>query len=95
MAPTHVHLAEDVWPLSEFRANAADFIQQLREKKRALVLTQRGRTAAVVLDVSEYEKLLDEIETLRDIKTATQQIAAGQGVEHSKARRRVHRRLRS
>ncbi len=87
-----IHLQEDIWPLSEFRANAADLLQRLREKKRALVLTQRGRTAAVVLDVSEYEKLLEEIETLRDVQQASRQIAAGRGVEHEKARQRMLKR---
>ncbi len=89
-----IHLEEDVRPLSEFRANAAELIARVREKKRALVLTQRGRTAAVVLDVSEYEGLLEEIETLRDIQTATRQIAAGRGVEHEKARQRTLKRLK-
>jgi len=47
--------SKDIQPLSTFRANAASLVQQVRETKRPLVLTQRGCSAAIVLDVDEYE----------------------------------------
>jgi antitoxin YefM len=80
-----VNLAEDIKPLSEFRANAAELVQRVRETKRPLVLTQRGHSAAVLVDVSEYEQLLEQVEVLRDIQMAQSQIAAGQGVPHDEA----------
>jgi antitoxin YefM len=82
-------LDEDVKPLSEFRANVSSFVERIRKTKRPLVLTQRGHSAAVVLDVSEYEQLLEQIETLRDVQSAEQQIARGKGISHSRARSRV------
>ena len=42
----------DIRPVSEFRANAAELIDQVRESGRPLILTQRGHSAAVVLDVA-------------------------------------------
>jgi antitoxin YefM len=87
-------LDEDVKPLSEFRANVSTLVQQVRRTKRPLVLTQRGHSAAVVLDVSEYEQLLEEVETLRDIHLAERQIAQGKGVSHARARQRVLAALR-
>ena len=88
------HLDEDVRPLSEFRANAAGFVDRVRKTRRPLVLTQRGHSAAVLLDVSEYEQLLDEVETLRDIQLAERQISRGKGLSHSKAKARVLAALR-
>ena len=87
-------LDEDVRPLSEFRANAADFVERIRKTRRPLVLTQRGHSAAVLLDVSEYEQLLDEVETLRDIQLAEKQISRGRGLSHSKAKARALAALR-
>ncbi|TVP74124.1 MAG: type II toxin-antitoxin system Phd/YefM family antitoxin, partial [Gemmatimonadales bacterium] len=49
--------SEDVQPLSAFRANAAGFLDQVRETKRPLVLTQHGKSAAVLLEVGQYEAL--------------------------------------
>lgn len=83
------HLDEDIKPLSEFRANTAALVRRIRETKRALVLTQRGHSAAVVVDVGEYERLLEELELLRDIHVAERQVADGEGVPHDAARRQV------
>jgi len=84
-----IHLKEDVYPVSEFRSNAASLIRKVREKRRALVLTQRGRSAAVLLDAADYEDLLDEIELLRDVQTALKELDAGKGVSQDKARNQV------
>jgi len=75
-----IRLDEDIKPLSEFRANVSSYIQQVRETKRPLVLTQHGHSSAVVLDVSEYERLREELETLRDIHLASEQLDRGEGV---------------
>jgi len=82
-------LDEDIKPLSEFRSNAAALLQRLRETKRPLVLTQRGHSAAVVVDVAEYERLVDELELLRDVRLAEEQLARGEGVPHEEAKRRL------
>ena len=63
----------------------ARLIEQIRANKRALVLTQRGRSAAVVLDGAEYDRLIEELELLRDVQQANTQIAAGKGVSEKRA----------
>ena len=84
-----VVLDQDVKPISEFRANAASLVQQVRRTKRPLVITQQGRSAAVLLDVAEYEKLLAKLELLQDIHTAETQIDSGQAISHTAARRKA------
>jgi antitoxin YefM len=74
--------SQDVQPLSAFRANAAGFIDQVRETKRPLVLTQHGKSAAVVLDVDEYEALVEQVELIRDIRDARAEMARGEGIPH-------------
>jgi PHD/YefM family antitoxin component YafN of YafNO toxin-antitoxin module len=66
----------------------------VRRTKRPLVLTQRGHSAAVLLDVAEYEQLLEEVETLRDVQLAEKQIAQGKGISHDRARQRILNALR-
>jgi len=90
-----VNLEQDIRPLSEFRADAAGMIQKVRETKRALVLTQRGHSSAVVLDIGEYQHLLDELDLLRDICIAVRQIGEGQGVSHREAQSQALARLRA
>lgn len=88
-----VHLDEDIRPLSAFRADAARYVQQVQQTKRPLVLTQHGRSAAIVLDVREYERLLEELELLRDAHLAEHQLAAGEGLDHETARNEILARL--
>ena len=88
-----IHLGQDIRPLSDFRANAAALIKQLQTTRRPLVLTQRGHSAVVVLDVQEYERLLEEIELLRDVHAAEQELEAGGGVPHEEAKTQIRSRL--
>ena len=89
-----VKLDNDIRPVSEFRANAAKMIEQVRTSKRPVVLTQRGRSAAVLLDVNEYEGLLDEIELLRDVRTAVKQLEEGKVLSNRQAKAELRRRFR-
>ena len=75
----------DVLPVTEFRANTSALLTQLRASKRPIVLTQHGRSAAVVMDEDVYEGLLDEIALLRDIRVSEEQIARGEGIAHDEA----------
>ncbi len=90
-----VRPSQDVRPLTEFRANAAAMVQQVQETKRPVILTQHGRSAAVLMDVAAYEALLDELAVLRDIRTAESQIQAGDGRTHAAVARELKARLRA
>lgn len=83
------NLDEDVQPVSEFRANAAKFVQRVRETRRPLVLTQHGKSAAVLIDVGEYEKMLDTIDLLRAANEGERQNEAGQIADHDEAAARL------
>jgi prevent-host-death family protein len=89
-----LRLDEDIRPLSEFRANAASMVERLRATKRPLVLTQRGHSAAVMLDVSAYERLLDEVELLREVQLAERQLEQGEGIPHEEAKEQALAALR-
>ena len=93
MKMTRIQLDEDIKPLSEFRANVASFIDKVRETKRPVVITQRGKSAAILIDVSEYEALLQKIEILTDIHVAEKQIEDGLSVEHENAKMQILSRL--
>jgi prevent-host-death family protein len=84
---------EDVRPLSEFRANAAAFVNQVRETRRPLILTQHGRSAAVLLDVKAYEDLVEHAELLHDVQLAEVQIAEGKYIEHADFKKYIFERL--
>jgi prevent-host-death family protein len=52
-------ITEDIQSLTTFRRRSGDFLKQLRKSKRPVVLTVKGKAAAVVQDAEAYQKLLD------------------------------------
>ena len=49
----------DIQSLTTFRRRSGDFMKQLKKTKRPVVLTVKGRAAAVVQDAEAYQHLLD------------------------------------
>jgi prevent-host-death family protein len=84
----------DIQPVTEFRANAAQFIEQVQQTGQPVVLTQHGRSAAVLMDVESYEAMVEELALLRDVRLAEEQIAAGSTRSHSAVAKTLRARLR-
>ena len=78
----HIKPSRDIRPVTEFRANAAQFIDQVRDTREPIILTQHGKGAAVLLDLETFESMIEEVELLRDIRTARSQTAAGEIIPH-------------
>jgi prevent-host-death family protein len=79
--------------MSEFRTGIASFLKQVHDTKRPLIITQHGKGAAVLLDVSEYEAMQEKIELLKDIQISVGQLENGEGVAHNDAKRLILKRV--
>ncbi|HOX21111.1 MAG TPA: type II toxin-antitoxin system Phd/YefM family antitoxin [Gemmatimonadales bacterium] len=90
-----VRLSRDIRPVTDFRANAAAVIEQVQSTKRPVILTQHGRSAAVLLDVDAYEDLLDQLALLRDVQEAEEQVAAGRSASHGAVAKRLRAQLKA
>jgi antitoxin YefM len=58
------------------------------------VITQHGKSSAVLLDVSDYENMVDTIELLQEINQARQEIEDGKGIPHEEVMRSLKERLK-
>lgn len=52
-------ITNEIQSLTTFRRRSGDFMKQLRKTKRPVVLTVKGKAAAVVQDAEAYQHLLD------------------------------------
>ncbi len=52
-------ITKDIHSVTTFRRNPALFMKQLKKNRRPLVLTVKGKAAAVVQDAESYQRLLD------------------------------------
>lgn len=89
MARVSVELSQDIQPVSDFRAHASSMLKRVRDSGRPMVLTQRGRGAAVLLDIASYEALVDEVEELRSVCQGLSDVDAGRVHEHAEVRAEV------
>jgi prevent-host-death family protein len=89
-----VRPTQDIRPLGDFRANLAAVVQQVQRTKRPVILTQHGRSAAVLMDAGEYEVLLERADLLEDVRVAESEVSAGKALAHTKAKAAVLDRLR-
>lgn len=84
---------QDIRSMSEFRTGIAAFLKQVHDTKRPLIITQHGKSAAVLMDVGEYEAMQEKIELLSDIHASISQIENGAGVAHNSAREMILKRV--
>jgi prevent-host-death family protein len=71
----------EVIPVTDLRQDAAAVLRRVRGRKQPLIITQRGRAAAVMLSVDAYERGEHERQILLLLARGEQEIAAGKGHE--------------
>jgi prevent-host-death family protein len=71
----------EIVPISDLRQDAAAVVKRARSRRQPIVITQRGRAAAVLVGVEEYERAEHEREILLLLARGEQEIAAGVGAD--------------
>jgi antitoxin YefM len=83
-----IQLDQDIQPLSIFRSKVSFYFDQVKKTKRPLVITQNGKSSAILIDVSEYQQMVDKLEVLEDIKLAESQISQGMAISHNDVKKK-------
>jgi len=61
-------------PISYLKANAAEVLEELREQRKPLVITQNGEAKAVLQDVASYEETQETLALLKVLALGNQQV---------------------
>jgi prevent-host-death family protein len=78
--PTRLRVSEDIVPLGEFRSHTARVLGRMREQQRAVVITQNGRPAAVLVTPEEYDRLQEPWRFLAAVGEGLADASAGRVV---------------
>jgi len=73
----------EIMPVTDLRQDAAAALKRVRASKLPIVITQRGRAAAIMLSVEAYERGEHERQLLRLLARGEKEIATGQGYDLS------------
>ncbi len=66
-------------PITDFRQDAAGALEQVKNSREPVFITQRGRATAVMLSVEAYAHGERQRELLMLLATGEQEIAVGEG----------------
>jgi prevent-host-death family protein len=69
----------NIIPVSDLRQDAAKVLKRVKDSREPVVITQRGRAAAVMLSVEAFEQSERDRELLRLLAKGEREIEAGEG----------------
>jgi prevent-host-death family protein len=71
----------NIIPISDLRQDAAKILKKLRDNKEPIIITQRGRAAAVIVGFEAYEKAEHDREILRLLAKGDKEIETSEGYD--------------
>jgi len=88
-----IDLVEDICPITEFRSDINSMIQRTKETHRPIILTQHGKSTAVVVDIMDYQRMVEKAELAQDVAIAEQQFKDGKTFTTTQAKARILKRI--
>lgn len=86
-------LRQDIRSVTTLKAQAAELIEQVNREQRPVVITQRGRARAVLLDPESYERMRDAIGLLKLIAEGEEAVRRGRTESQEALFARLERRV--
>lgn len=71
----------NIVPITDLRQDATAIVKRLTTSREPLVITQRGRAAAVMVSVEDYEHSQNELELMRLLARGQKEIVTGKGYD--------------
>ena len=78
-----VRIAEDIVPVSEFKAQAADWLRRVAETDHPIVITQNGKAAGVLLSPAQFDALTERARFVAAIDEGLADVEAGRTHSHA------------
>src|SRR5262245_61555753 len=91
---TRLNISEDIHSLTDFKRNTAEFMEQLEETGRPLILTVNGQAKIVVQDAAAYQRMLeliDRLEAIEGVRQGLESMKASQGVPFEQFKREMEK----
>ena len=82
---TKLRVSEDIVPVSDFKAQASEWLRRVAATGRPLVITQNGKTAGVLLSPEAF----DELSARQDLVAAIQEGMADEAAGRTRASEEV------
>lgn len=75
-----MNMISPIIPVSDLRHQTKDILVQVQEEP--VVLTQRGRAVAIVIEFEAYQNLIRRVQELEDLRDEAAMLLAQANLEH-------------
>jgi prevent-host-death family protein len=86
-----IDLVEDIKPISYVKSNTAEIIKQVGEKNNPVVITQNGEPKAVLMNVKQYQNIIDSINLLKILAIGENDIKNKRLYTHSEVKKKMQK----
>jgi len=70
-----LNISRDIHSISDFKRNTPDFVKQLKETGKPVVLTMNGRAEVVIQDARSYQNMIEILDRVKDIEAVREAVA--------------------
>jgi PHD/YefM family antitoxin component YafN of YafNO toxin-antitoxin module len=84
-----INLAKDIKPISYIKAHTADVFKQIDEKRNPVVITQNGEARAVLMNVNQYQTIMDAIHLLKILSIGENDVKNGNIISDEEMDKRI------
>jgi prevent-host-death family protein len=94
------HTMKKIIPIADLQRQAGQIVSGLDASQEPVIITQRGRPAAVLVSAERYAQIeedlqrLDELELVAMVERSRQALAAGQTLSHKEVKSRLEKKYR-
>ena len=84
-----INLVEDIRPISYVKSHTAEIMKQVAAKNNPVVITQNGEAKAVLMDVKQYQSIVDAINLLKILSIGENDIKHKRAYSHKDLRKKI------
>jgi prevent-host-death family protein len=90
-----MRVSEGIVPIGEFKAQAARWLRRLADDNQAVVITQNGRPAGVLISPADFDRLQDRQRFLESVAAGLADAEAGRLMDTRELSRKLTEARRS
>jgi prevent-host-death family protein len=85
-----INFVEDIKPISWVKSHTAEIMKQIAEKNNPVIITQNGEAKAVLLDVKQYQKIIDSMNLMKILSIGENDIKNNRVYTHKQLHEKIN-----
>ena len=84
-----INLVEDIRPISYVKSHTAEVMKLVEEKNNPMVITQNGKAKAVLMDVKQYQNIINAINLIKILSIGEKDLKNGRIYTHDELKSKI------